>query len=57
MPNKRAEGRITPTISVEGALWDAAKVKAASQDTNLSAVVGALLRRWVDGDITISEDT
>lgn len=52
MPNKRAEGRITPNIAADEVLWAAAKKKAAAEGTNMSAVIGALLRRWLDGEIT-----
>lgn len=53
MPNKRAEGRITPNIAADEALWAAAKKKAAAEGTNMSAVIGALLRRWLDGEIAL----
>jgi hypothetical protein len=56
MPNKRAEGQITPNISVDETLWGDAKAKAASQGVTLSAVVRALLRQWLDGDTTLTED-
>ncbi len=56
MPNKRAEGRITPTVAVEATLWEAAKAKASSEGMPMSAAVQALLRGWVGGEITITTE-
>lgn len=56
MPNQRAPGQITPKISLDETLWGDAKAKATSQGIALSAVVRVLLRRWLDGDITLTED-
>jgi hypothetical protein len=47
MPNKRAAGQVTPNISVDAALWDAAKAKAASEGRPLSEVIRELLREWL----------
>ena len=46
MPNKRAEGQITPNISIDAALWDAAKAKAAGEGRALSEVIREFLREW-----------
>lgn len=46
MPNKRAEGQITPNISIDAALWGEAKAKAVSEGRALSEVIREFLREW-----------
>lgn len=57
MPHgKHAPGTITPNISVDRTLWGEARAKAASQGLGMSAVVRALLRRWLDGEVALGGD-
>ena len=53
MPGQRAEGRITPTVAADAVLWEAAKARARAEGLPLSTVVSVLLRRWLDGQVTI----
>lgn len=53
MPGKRAGGMTTLTVSVQRDLATAARAKARAEGSDMSAVARSLLRRWVDGEITM----
>jgi hypothetical protein len=41
---------------MDEALWKAARDKAASEGVAASAVIRDLLRRWIAGEITFTDD-
>jgi len=49
MPNKPRRENRHRMVRVEDQLWEAAKEKAASEGTTVSAVIRACLARYVSG--------
>jgi len=45
-----SKGTIHRTVRIDDALWAAAKAKADAEGVNLSEVIRAALRAYVEGD-------